>query len=82
MPILRAGTCCAAYHARTAAATRRRTRSRARHFHGPVTYAAALWEQVDWSGFDVVAVNLYRIGADTAGYAERVRRSTATNKPS
>jgi len=54
----------------------------ARHFHGPVTYAAALWEQVDWSGFDVVAVNLYRIGADTAGYAERVRALVqGTDKP-
>jgi hypothetical protein len=44
-----------------------------RRFRGPITYSAALWEQVDWSEFDVVAVNLYRIGADAAAYAERVR---------
>jgi hypothetical protein len=51
-------------------------------FNGPVTYAAALWEHVDWSGFDLVAVNLYRIGADTAGYAERVRALVdSTDKP-
>lgn len=51
-------------------------------FNGPVTYAAALWEHVDWSAFDVVAVNLYRIGADTAGYADRVRALVeSTDKP-
>ena len=53
-----------------------------RLFNGPLTYAAALWEHVDWTAFDVVAVNLYRIGADTAGYAERVRALVdSTDKP-
>jgi hypothetical protein len=44
-----------------------------RRFHGPVTYAAGAWEKVDWSGFDVVGVNLYRMGTDHAGYRERLR---------
>ncbi|MBB4663445.1 abortive phage infection protein [Conexibacter arvalis] len=42
-------------------------------FGGPVTYGAGYWEEVDWSRFDLVGVNLYRMGADDAGYAERVR---------
>lgn len=30
------------------------------HFTGPVTYAAGLWEDIDWTPFDVVAVDAYR----------------------
>ncbi|MET8864914.1 hypothetical protein ABZW11_18410 [Nonomuraea sp. NPDC004580] len=37
-------------------------------FRGPVTYAAGYWEQVDWSGFDLAGVNLYRRGTDPAAY--------------
>jgi len=44
-----------------------------RRFHGPITYAAGGWEQVDWSGFDVVGVNLYRSGTDRAAYEQRLR---------
>jgi hypothetical protein len=49
------------------------------HFTGPVTYAAAYWEDVDWSGFDLVGVNLYRFGTDHAAYAARVRHLVATS---
>ncbi|MEV7600703.1 hypothetical protein AB0O91_25360 [Kitasatospora sp. NPDC089797] len=42
----------------TAAATARR------HFAGPVTYAAGLWEDVDWTPFDLVAVDAYRDAAN------------------
>ena len=52
----------------TALATARRS------FHGPITYAAGYWEQVDWSGFDLVGVNLYRFGNDPGGYEERLSR--------
>ncbi|MFF2145647.1 hypothetical protein [Kitasatospora sp. NPDC058190] len=38
----------------TAVATARR------HFAGPVTYAAGIWEDVDWTPFDIVAVDAYR----------------------
>ncbi|MFC5752299.1 hypothetical protein [Actinomadura rugatobispora] len=44
-----------------------------RSFRGPVTYAAGFWEDVDWSGFDIVGINLYRLGTDHAGYEERLR---------
>lgn len=42
-------------------------------FHGPVTYAAAYWEDVDWSRFDLVGINLYRMGTDAAAYEARVQ---------
>lgn len=48
-----------------------------RAFGGPVTYAAAFWERVDWSGFDVAGVNLYRLGDDPAGYERRLRALVA-----
>ena len=40
-----------------------------RNFHGPVTYTAAFWEQVDWARFDVVGVNLYRLAGNESTYA-------------
>ncbi|AXB46565.1 hypothetical protein [Amycolatopsis albispora] len=51
-------------------------------FHGPITYAAGYWEQVDWSPFDLVGVNLYRMGADPAAYERRLRELVqCTSKP-
>ncbi len=44
----------------TAVATARK------HFDGPVTYAAGLWEDVDWTPFDLVAVDAYRDAANAA----------------
>ena len=52
-----------------------------REFHGPITYAAGYWEQVDWSGFDLVGVNLYRFGNDPAGYAERLDKLVESGQP-
>lgn len=52
-----------------------------REFHGPITYAAAGWENVDWAGFDVVGVNLYRSRANAAGYEDRLRSLRQTGKP-
>jgi hypothetical protein len=50
------------------------------NFQGPVTYAAAFWERVDWSRFDLVGVNLYRFGGNEATYADQVR-ALAGSKP-
>ncbi|MDS1271422.1 hypothetical protein RIF23_14065 [Lipingzhangella sp. LS1_29] len=36
-------------------------------FYGKVTYAAGLWEDVDWRGFDIIGLNYYRPGAQPAG---------------
>lgn len=43
------------------------------HFAGPVTYAAGLWEDVDWAPFDLVAVDAYR----DAGNADTLRAALA-----
>ncbi|MFC0534197.1 hypothetical protein [Phytohabitans kaempferiae] len=50
-----------------------------REFAGPVTYAAAYWERVDWSAMDVVGVNLYRMGDDPDAYARHVRSLVHTS---
>lgn len=46
-------------------------------FRGPVTYGAGFWEHVDWSRFDIVGINLYRLGTDKRAYEERVRALVA-----
>lgn len=48
-----------------------------REFAGPVTYAAAFWERVDWSAFDVAGVNFYRLGDDPGGYERRLHALVA-----
>jgi len=48
-------------------------------FHGPVTYGAGFWEQVDWSPFDIVGVNLYRLGTHPQAYERRVRSLVAAH---
>jgi hypothetical protein len=48
---------------RSAAATARA------HFSGPVAYAAGLWEDVDWSLFDIVGLDAYRDADNRATYA-------------
>ncbi len=52
-------------------------------FAGPVTYCALLTEQVDWTEFDVAAVDLYRDKPIRPhfGRAVRVFRSKANGRP-
>ncbi|MFI6984100.1 glycoside hydrolase family 113 [Embleya sp. NPDC050154] len=50
----------------TAVATARR------RFDGPLTYAAAGWEHVDWSLFDLVGVSLYRSARNHTTYPDRL----------
>jgi hypothetical protein len=52
-----------------------------REFEGPITYAAAGWEDVDWSGFDLVGVNLYRSRRNAASYEDRLRSLAEWGKP-
>jgi hypothetical protein len=51
------------------------------HFRGPVTYASAPWEAVDWSRFDLVSVDLYRDSSNAAGYQDSLRSYTRFGKP-
>jgi hypothetical protein len=50
-------------------------------FHGPLTYASLPFEHVDWSQFDVIAVDHYRNSKIEAHYAERIRPYLALGKP-
>ncbi|MEU8195987.1 hypothetical protein AB0C10_19590 [Microbispora amethystogenes] len=50
-------------------------------FGGRVTYAAGPWEEVDWSPFDVVAVDHYRDAGNAAVYRERIRAYQAHGRP-
>jgi hypothetical protein len=50
-------------------------------FHGPISYASAPIEDVDWSLFDIVSVDYYRGKANRASYGERLKRYRAYGKP-
>ena len=50
-------------------------------FGGRVTYAAGMWEEVDWSLFDIVSVDAYRDATNAATYAETVRGWQTHGKP-
>jgi hypothetical protein len=50
-------------------------------FGGPLTYAAGLWEQVDWRPFDLVGLNYYRLRQNRLGFARRLRRHVRRGKP-
>ncbi|MFF0723752.1 abortive infection protein [Streptomyces sp. NPDC004134] len=50
-------------------------------FGGRVTYTSEAGEDVDWRGFDVLGVDLYRNAGNTATYAEQVRRLHRHGKP-
>ncbi|ROO86802.1 hypothetical protein EDD29_4384 [Actinocorallia herbida] len=51
------------------------------HFGGPVTYAGAPWEFVDWSPFDLVGVDAYRAAYNADGFREEIRAHFAHGKP-
>lgn len=50
-------------------------------FGGPVTYASGPWEEVDWTPFDIVGVNLYRDRRNRSRYREHLRRYANHGKP-
>lgn len=50
-------------------------------FHGPITYASAPIEEVDWRPFDFVSVDYYRAAKNRDTYAERLQRHFAHGKP-
>jgi hypothetical protein len=50
-------------------------------FGGQVTYAAGIWEPVDWAPFDIVSVDAYRDADNAAGYAEGLRQHFTHGKP-
>lgn len=50
-------------------------------FAGPVTYAAGLWEEVVWDGFDFVCIDFYRDAANRSALAAKLRPYLAHGKP-
>ena len=50
-------------------------------FAGPVTYAAAPWETVDWELYDLVSVNAYRDADNAVGYRDALRAYRRIGKP-
>ena len=50
-------------------------------FAGPVSYASGIWEDPDWSAFDIVGVNSYRDGDNAHYYAEMIKRELRHGKP-
>ena len=50
-------------------------------FHGKVTYASLVWEQVDWSAFDFVGVDHYRAAKIEDKYAQMLEPAFKQGKP-
>jgi hypothetical protein len=50
-------------------------------FGGKVTYAAIQLERVDWTGFDIVSLDLYRSAEVAGGFSDGVSALTAQGKP-
>jgi hypothetical protein len=42
-------------------------------FAGPITYASGAWEFIDWTPFDIVAVDAYRDRNNAGTYADELR---------
>lgn len=51
------------------------------HFNGRTTYAAGLWEKVDWDNFDMVGVNYYRYWMNQSKYIDGLRAFQRFGKP-
>jgi hypothetical protein len=50
-------------------------------FGGPVSYASGIWEEVDWSGFDVVGIDGYRDEQNAPYYRQLLAPSHRHGKP-
>jgi hypothetical protein len=50
-------------------------------FGGPLTYAAATWEPVDWSRFDIVSVDAYRDARNAGSFRADLQKRLTHGKP-
>ena len=50
-------------------------------FGGRITYASGLWEDLDWSPFDIVSVDAYRDKENAATYVDQLVARTKHGKP-
>lgn len=51
------------------------------HFHGPLSYASGPWEDVDWTHFDFVGVDMYRDASNKKTFDQKVKALFSHNKP-
>jgi len=52
-----------------------------RRFSGPVTYASGIWEPVDWTPFDLAAVDAYRDADNARNFAVLLRKQRGHGRP-
>ncbi len=52
-----------------------------RRFSGRLTYAAGLWEDVDWTPFDIVGLDAYRDERNAATLGEQLELRSSLGKP-
>lgn len=50
-------------------------------FSGKVTYASAMWENVDWSIFDILSVNLYKASFNQSYFDRKLKKLVSSGKP-
>ncbi|QHW34693.1 abortive infection protein [Paenibacillus rhizovicinus] len=50
-------------------------------FHGKLTYASGVWEQVNWAPFDFVGIDCYRDRMNQGSYREKLRAYFKHGKP-
>lgn len=50
-------------------------------FGGRITYAAGMWEDVNWELFDIVSVDAYRDAANAATFADELAARSKWGKP-
>lgn len=51
------------------------------HFGGPVTYAAAAFEKIDWTPFDIVGLDYYEFHRRRAGHTRELEQYRRWDKP-
>jgi hypothetical protein len=51
------------------------------HFRGEVTYAAAVFEQVDWTPFDIVGLDYYEFHRSRSGHTKQLAPYRRWDKP-
>ncbi|MCL6442209.1 MAG: hypothetical protein K6T83_01875 [Alicyclobacillus sp.] len=52
-----------------------------KHFTGPLTYAAGLWEDIDWRIFDFVGIDAYRDAKNSTHFRDLIRKYKEYGKP-
>ncbi|WP_083402435.1 hypothetical protein [Bacillus sp. MUM 116] len=52
-----------------------------KQFSGPLTYAAGLWEEIDWNIFDFVGIDAYRDASNANNFRELIRGYKVYGKP-